>query len=457
MIPRTKQTRFHRHDKTQAFARGDEARALRIYIDSATTPDSDALQVLLDFAAHEQVEVVTTDGRSPIDLTIGAYDQHHHYTSVEINFPDGRRMHTGVPGPDIQGIGREFLPGDPDEGERQAVLAVIADEQGSDALVTESDLLLNALPRNIVEGANPMTPETAVALLGLFLRVREDFVFYVSQGGRMKFDRGLFYWVLMRELLPSAWRWFSACVSSSTNTKDDTILLVAQSALERTERALRARDRMHERLQLTPNRDSVTEAIFYFDVTLLMLGGAFDGLARVAHITHSLKGSPRSASWGSKEWLKKLGNANKPLADAMQPEQPFRDARELVAALRNTIHSMSLRTVTHQALGRRDELVLVPSDIAPDLEAVVNRLRTADEFGVTREADQRLYIRPGTYVEVALPIVAEALNGVMDLTPVAQLPGVDPAFLTTGPPTDRNDNVWAPDIRAQIWRLGGIG
>jgi hypothetical protein len=31
------------------------------------------------------------------------------------------------------------------------------------------------------------------------------------------------------------------------------------------------------------------------------------------------------------------------------------------------------------------------------------------------------------------------------------------AFLTTGPPTDRNDHVWAPHIRAQIWRLGGIG
>ena len=214
---------------------------------------------------------------------------------------------------------------------------------------------------------------------------------------------------------------------------------------------------MHERLQLTPNRDSVTEAIFYFDVTLLMLGGAFDGLARVAHITHSLSGSARSAGWGSESWLRKLGRANQPLADAMQPEQPFRDARELVAVLRNTIHSQSLRTVTRQALGRRDELVLVPSDIAPDLEAVVTRLGTAEQFGVSREADRRLYIRPGTYVEVSLPIVAEALNGVMDLTPVEQLPGVDPALITTAPPTDRNDHVWAPDVRAQIWRLGGIG
>lgn len=456
MIPRIKPTRFHRHDKKLAFARGGEARPLRVFIDSATTPDSEALQVLLAFAHHDQVEVVTTAGHTPITLTIGPYDQQHHFTSVEITFPDSR-MHGGVPGPDLQRIGRQFSDADPVEGERLTVLAVTADEHGSDALVTGSDLLLTTLPRSIVEGANPMTAETAVALLGLFLRVREDFAFYVTQGGRMAFNRGLFYFVLMRELLPSAWRWFSACVSSSTNTHDDTILLVAQSALERTERAIRARDRMHERLQLPASRDSVTEAIFYFDVTLLMLGGAFDGLARVAHITHSLTGSPRSASWGSESWLRKLEQTNRALADAMQPGQPFRDARELVAVLRNTIHSQSLRTVTHQALGRRDELVLVPSDIAADLVAVVNRLGTAEQFGVTREADHRLYIQPGTYVEVSLPIVAEALNGVMDLTAVEQLPGVDPTFITSGPPTDRRDEVWAPDIRAQIWRLGGIG
>lgn len=455
MIPRIKQTRFYRHDKRLAFARGADARPLRIYIDNATTPASDALQLLIDFAHHDQVEVVTSDGSTPITMTIGPWDGKD-FAPVEMTFPDGSRMQSGYIGPDIPRMGRE-LWSDPDEGERLTILAVMADEHGSDALVPSSDALLTHLPRNVVEGASPMTAEQAVALLGLFLRVREDFVFHVSGGGKMRFDRGLFYFVLMRELLSSSWRWFSACVASATATKDDTILFVGQSALERAERALRARDRMHERLQLPPTRDSLTEAIFYFDVTLLMLGGAFDGVARVAHITHGLKGSPRGVSWGSDSWLNKLERANKPLADAMRSDQPLRDARDVVAVLRNTIHSQSLRTVTHSTMGRHDELVLVPSDVEGDLEAVLNRLGTPEQFGVSRQRDGRLYIEPGTYVEQALPIVGHALNALMDLTPVEQLPGINAGDLMAGPPTDPKDHVFHPMTRGRVWQLGGIG
>lgn len=61
---------------------------------------------------------------------------------------------------------------------------------------------------------------------------------------------------------------------------------------------------MHEVLQLPASRDASNEAIFYFDVALLMLGGAFDGLAHVAHVVHGLQGSQRSIGWGNRAWMK---------------------------------------------------------------------------------------------------------------------------------------------------------
>ena len=159
-------------------------------------------------------------------------------------------------------------------------------------------------------------------------------------------------------------------------------------------------------------------------------------------------------SWGSEAWVKKLSATNQPLGSLMSPEKPSRDARELVAILRNTIHSQALRTITHHSGGNHDELVVVPREIERELEGVLTRFGEASDFGVERGLDGRLYIRPDTYIEVALPLIATALNEIMDKTPVEQLKGVDPAHLMSGPGSER---VFAPENRRQVWQLGGIG
>jgi hypothetical protein len=125
--------------------------------------------------------------------------------------------------------------------------------------------------------------------------------------------------------------------------------------------------------------------------------------------------------------------------------------------LRNTIHSEALRTVTQLSGGQRDELVRVPSDIEQDLEDTLNRLAAPADFGVERKNDGHLYIQPGVYIERALPQVAAALNAIMGMTPVEQLPQVNPANLPAGPPVDPNDQTFAPAIRERVWQLGGIG
>lgn len=457
MIPRIVHPRLSRHGEQYAFAAGEKGRPLRIFLDSASITDQDSLEILLGFAHRDQIEVVSPDGSTPIQVTVHPFDPANEMALVDIAYPDGSSSHGGVWGRDIPRLVTQFAAqGEEAETERALCFALAAEESGADALATESPVLLNGVfPPNMIGSANAMPPRNAVALLGLYLRHNDDFTLAMSdRGAHMRFDRDRFYFVLMRELLPSAWRWFSALVEHAGGGRNEDLLMTAQSAMERVERALRARDRMHEMLQLPPSRGTATEAIFYFDVALMMLGGGFDGLARIAHAVHQFSTSPRTASWGSRVWLRKLDAVNAPLAALMAPGAPGRDARELVAILRNTIHSEALRTITHQSGGQRDELVVVPREIEQELEEVVGRISDAASFGIERRNDGRLYIRPGLYIEVALPFIASALNAIMDATPVEQLANVDAANLRVEP---RPDRVWTPENRQAVWLLGGVG
>jgi hypothetical protein len=223
--------------------------------------------------------------------------------------------------------------------------------------------------------------------------------------------------------------------------------------MERLERSLRARDRLHEKLQLPPSRDLSDEAIFYLDVALFMLGGAFDGLAQVAHMVHGLGGSQRWVGWGSQSWIRRLGAANQQLEQLMSWGQPHRDARELVAILRNAIHQEGLRTIMWQTGGTRTARVMIPSGIDADLEAVLARIGPAGDYGVGRQRDGRLYIDPGVYLEKILRPVLASINAIMDATQVETLSGVDPAKLLTGPP---DENIFRTINRERIRRLSGV-
>lgn len=359
-------------------------------------------------------------------------------------------------GAGVTNIGRRYAEeGQEERGERAMVMARGAANHGSDAFITTDSLLLERVPRNWVEGANLMSVRDALGLLGLFLRVREDFVVDFGEGYRGHYDRAMFYWVLVRDLTPAGWRWFSACVASDTHTGDDALTSIGESVLQRIERSFRARDRMHEKLQLPPSLDAATEAVFYFDVALFMLGGAFDGVAKIAHVAHGLGSIDDQRVGWSKKWLKKLTAVNEPLAQMMAWGQPHRDAREMIAVLRNVIHQEILRTSTWVTRGERTERVIVPRSIEPSLEELVGRAGTLDEFGLSRQIDRRLYIDPGIYLEAVLPHAFAAINAFMEATTVENLPGVDAANLPTGPPTD--DDTFTGEIADRIRLLGGVG
>lgn len=105
---------------------------------------------------------------------------------------------------------------------------------------------------------------------------------------------------------------------------------------------------MHWQLKLEQNNDTADEVLFDLDILLLMLGGAFDALGRIAHLVYGLKGIERNASWRYPNWLTELDRADPTLAGLMRHGTENRDALELVARLRNYVHGEIMRSISYE-------------------------------------------------------------------------------------------------------------
>lgn len=115
-------------------------------------------------------------------------------------------------------------------------------------------------------------------------------------------------------MLPAAWRWFGACVQSRHGGGSERVQMLGQAALQRVDRALRCRDIVHIEIAKPDSRDAAGEALFHLNALLVALGGAFDAVARVAHIVYEMLPSQfRSANWKG-AWLKELRGADSSLA-----------------------------------------------------------------------------------------------------------------------------------------------
>ena len=62
------------------------------------------------------------------------------------------------------------------------------------------------------------TPAEALTLVGLYLRAQGEFHIL----NHVSFNRGLYFWVGTRDILPAAWRWFNACGQYASGAGDDS-------------------------------------------------------------------------------------------------------------------------------------------------------------------------------------------------------------------------------------------
>jgi hypothetical protein len=234
MIPRIRIPQRAHGGETSAFARGPSERRLRVVVDESSLPDDDDTRHLLGFQHHPSLEVVTVDGLGQRTLEFEPRDSAADIAGFIVRSPTESHSMAVVGAHQLRRYAAEdAMKGAGDEGANleSLILAMACREYGCDAFVTNREYILSAVDSHIVRPSNPMVTREALALVGLFLRSRDDFTYRQEERASGRTNRGLFYWVVARDLLPSAWRWFSACVVNMAATGDETAEHLAESTI----------------------------------------------------------------------------------------------------------------------------------------------------------------------------------------------------------------------------------
>jgi hypothetical protein len=427
-------------------------------VDLNSIPANSIRDSIVGFAYHPQILLAATgdDGGGLIELD--EWDEKSDMIGFRVRYPNGNVSHMAVLGvhqlKQFAGQDASRGVGDPAAIFRALILARAGQELRCDVLVTSDSYLLETAHPNLVGRANPTSPGDALALIGLFLRSRGDFTYWRSRHASARYNSGLFYWVLTRELLLSSWSWFSACVSNMTHTGDPSAEDLGESILRRVDRALRARDRIHIELKLVQSNDTADEVLFYFDVMVLMLVGAYDAAARLAHIVYQLPGDRSDASWRRSRWLHVLGRADPNLAALMAPGAKERDALELVAMFRNYIHGEAPRSLAYQVAARpRENLIVVPEAERTTIEHILDRRGGKTRWGYRLLTADRATLDPHPYIEALWPLVLESLDTVTGQIKAERLPRVVPSEVLGGRPSDET---FSPEIGRLLKLLAGL-
>lgn len=309
---------------------------------------------------------------------------------------------------------------------KDALAAQVAETIGADIFITERQYLHEAT-WTIADGITYCDIDDAIQVIGLYLRSQGTFIISRDPAGRgtHTMNRGLYYWVGMRELLPSAWRWFAGCVQHSQGGGDDRLLFLGQSVMQRIQRALQVRDEVHIALNKPQNNDTADDALSSLDVALLLLMGAVDATARVVHAVLGISGSARSAGWQRKKWVTKVSAVAPGLGGLFQSAADHAHTLTILGLLRNSIHGEALPALGIGMGRQRDgTLVELPVSQQAELLAAFTALGGTSAWGVQELISGRMHTDPGILLERLLPRVLQLLNEVMDATPVEQLSNV---------------------------------
>jgi hypothetical protein len=295
-----------------------------------------------------------------------------------------------------------------------------------DYLVVGEHVLSGPLRRHLRQS---VTPSEGLALLGLNLRAHGDFAI---SGSRVISAEDFYRAVVFRHIDQLAF-WASATITTWV-TGDHRPLSLLDGVATRIARALRARDYLQVRLRAHDYRSVWSEVLFFFDVALVQLMGAFDSLARFLGGLLDINGD--KASWrsrGKRGWLQALSVAAPEIAEHAQPGQELGDTVDLVADLRNFIHeaplSAEVRTGDGHVYDWGEGLVAVRlGEESTRMLAAAERLGGLRKWGISdRSRDLAVTLDPGLFAEQAIRSTIAALAKTLALTPRPQTMIGDPA------------------------------
>lgn len=411
MIPslRLPDSDYHGRSRS-AFGRAGAARPLDIWVDTAGAGSSRELDHLLGYASHRRLHLVTTTRVANVDLAELMID--NGYAGARIDYVGGTEWIGGGPVATWSTIldSKTTLNGDSrEEVLRSVLLATVGGYLTADIFVTAHEVV-----RELDPGGNALTPVEALAVIGLYLRAEDDFT--VSGAPLQSYNRGLFYRLLARELVPHwgpTWRQLAA-------REDDPSFLngLGHALILRLGAVLRARDRAHLELQLPPTNDTADEFLLALDALLLALDACFDVIARTLNHRYRL-GRDQAARWRDAErWRTRLLAAEPRLTAVAGPGSLLDDSVNAIGALRLSFHGVPLQTIASSrggSLREVENLLVVPPDARDILAAIVERRGGRSAWGLKPGIDGLIFVEPGPFVEALSRHAVEAVESLVKL------------------------------------------
>ncbi len=424
-----------------------------------------ALAILREFRNLDLIDAVETGGDANRRLLFGAPNLEG---DVPVTIVQGEVPQLHV----LARVGRQLafapakarpnVPGESSPEDAAGPLVVLGAHQALDrhVLVSESPALFDPREYGMAKYGNPRRILDALRIVGLFLRTRSCYVYRVERPGFLEsFDRGLFYWVLARHLTPSMWRYHSACHAAEKGRRDDTGSL-GSSILRRCDRALQARDRIGQAFYCGTGGEVRDEAMYHFDYLTLLLRGALDAQARIAHRAYAVAGSEREAGFQRRRWLEKLSRVAAPLHDVLTMPHSAH-LLTLLGSLRNTIHGAAL---PGPAVCSTDPVSTIEMERHAEATALRNActaLGSLAEWGfateryadaATGERRERFSLEPYALAEALVRECLILIDAIAAATDVDRLLGVSTVPpLSSQPP---EEGPFRPSIRERIALLG---
>lgn len=389
--------------------------------------DAQALDVLRELCYSSQLEVYqigSYDKENWPETTNTIkihYDSYHHrlWTDVTNSYPL-QRFDQILSFYDSNGIKNGDILSDLEVVSLQA-------QQRNHILVTGSKFILNNRRTELVHKSNPRSPVEAVKIVSLLLRTQGNYVVFMHPNRVISVSRELFYWILTRRRLPQMWRYVDACFQAGRIRRDDTAE-VANSILVRTMRTFEALDAIGMQFYQPQSSDAQDYMSYHFEYLLLLLGGIFDGMARIAHRAYNLKCQENHSGFykenAFRKELSKHPNANS-LYKAISG-QKFSDLMKLIYELRNTIHGAGL-VQAHINFGdifsTHDDLTYleVPVTYQNVIWNSANQTWRAGEWGLTKEYFDTMFLEPYTYSKKLIEESLKKLNEIALTTNVMGL------------------------------------
>lgn len=307
-------------------------------------------------------------------------------------------------------------------------------------------------------GATLCTPTEGLALISLFLRQQGEFFDAIppTQPFSSRLDKGLFFLIGARELLPQSWRWLAAAGAGREMPCETDLGRLQAGVVKRLSQALQARDSLM--WALNTHKASHEDVHLRLDSCLLFLMASLDAAARFTHGALGLPGKQHDAGWQKPNWVEKAERLAPELSAVLEDGTTHVAALTMLQTLRNSVHEDGMSQGLRRLAGQREQLVVgLPRAGAEKLASAVEVLGGAQKWGWTDFVEHGLFVDPRLLVEFLLPAIVELLNRLMEATPVERL--LDGGTLLPEdclPPTDAvSQNPFNSFARSSVrWQLG---